>query len=400
MSGSLNSVFGNVTYALQLHSRTMLNLQEQAATGSCINRPSDNPSGAYRIMGLSSQRRYLENFVNNIENATNAQEMALSVLGKMTDVLTDTRSNLTQIISGTYGEGENGQSARSTAAMQINDVLEQMISFANTKHVRQYIFGGDNTESPPYAVERHNGEIISVTYQGGNEGRNINVAPGVQSDITYAGDDIFRLDARETPVFSGSTGAAVGTGTASVKGDLWLTVTHDGANYKLSIDDGTTEVTVPAAGDVSNIAVTNAGGEILYVDATNITATGTERVRVPGTHDLFNVLISTRDLLRNPAALSGETVADLIDQCSQALMEIDKAIVAKESSLGTKINFLESLKDGIENVKFNGEDEAMALQEADVAQIAIDISRRQALYEMSLSVAGKLMSISLLDFIR
>jgi flagellin-like hook-associated protein FlgL len=39
------------------------------------------------------------------------------------------------------------------------------------------------------------------------------------------------------------------------------------------------------------------------------------------------------------------------------------------------------------------------LQQADVAQIAIDLSREQVLYQMSLSVAGKLMTTSLLDFI-
>ena len=34
------------------------------------------------------------------------------------------------------------------------------------------------------------------------------------------------------------------------------------------------------------------------------------------------------------------------------------------------------------------------------AQVAIDLSRREVLYEMSLSVAGRLMQVSLLDFIR
>jgi len=39
------------------------------------------------------------------------------------------------------------------------------------------------------------------------------------------------------------------------------------------------------------------------------------------------------------------------------------------------------------------------LQEADIAQIAIDLSRRELLYQMSLSLAARMMSVSLLDFI-
>jgi predicted HTH domain antitoxin len=40
------------------------------------------------------------------------------------------------------------------------------------------------------------------------------------------------------------------------------------------------------------------------------------------------------------------------------------------------------------------------LEEADIAQIAIDLTRREVLYEMSLSMAARLLSMSLLDFLR
>ncbi len=399
MSG-FNAVYNNVNFALQLHAKTMYGLQEQASSGSRINRPSDDASAAYRVMGLDSEQRYLANFVKNIENAGSSLEMAIFVLAKMGDALTDTKTDLTQIISGTYGEGENAQIARNNVALQINDILEQMVSFANTKHVDQFIFAGHSTSAAPYVVQREDGEIVSVAYRGGAEGRSINVAPDVQSQITYVGEDIFSLDNRQTPVFYGMTGAAVGTGTPSVKGDFWLTVTHDGSNYKLSIDGGTTEVTVPAVGDVSNIAVSNSEGQVLYVDATDLSATGIEHVRVPGTHDLFNTLISLRDLLRNEQGLPIQTVAHLIDEAAETLNDLEKGMVGKESSIGMKINFLESLKDNLESIKFNSDEEATSLEQADIAQIAIDIARRETLYEMSLAVAGKLMSMTLLDFIR
>jgi flagellin-like hook-associated protein FlgL len=74
-------------------------------------------------------------------------------------------------------------------------------------------------------------------------------------------------------------------------------------------------------------------------------------------------------------------------------------LVEKLTSIGTQIGFIDNLKDSLENIKYNTEDQATLLQEADIAQLAIDISRREVLYQMSLSVAGKLMSMSLLDFI-
>jgi len=83
-----------------------------------------------------------------------------------------------------------------------------------------------------------------------------------------------------------------------------------------------------------------------------------------------------------------------------SLGEASNLLVAAEVSVGSRIGFLDDLKGSLKNIGYDVEDEANRLQEADIAQIAIDLSRREVLYQMSLSVAAKLMSISLLDFIR
>ncbi len=399
MSGTLSSIYNNATFALDMHSKALASLQEQTYTGSRINRTSDDPASAYRVMGLNTQQRVVKNYMDNIDEAISSLQMSSEVLLDMTKTISDTSVTLTQILSGTYGLDQEGQDARERLAQQIDDILESMVSSANTQHIDQYLFSGTSTAVAPYAVQRENGEIVSVTYQGSQEERTIEVASGIQTDIFYSGEDIFTSHERGTPEFYGDTGAAVGSGTSNVKGDAWLTVTHDGTNYRLSIDDGATEVVVPASGDVSNIAITNADGEVLYVDATNLTETGVERVRVPGTYNLFDTLISARDLLRNEKGLSAERIADLVEKTSESLNEVKNVLIEKQVTLGTKINFLDTLKDNLDNIKFGAEEEATALEEADIAQIAIDISRRESLYQMSLSIAGKLMSISLLDFI-
>jgi flagellar hook-associated protein 3 FlgL len=302
--------------------------------------------------------------------------------------------HLTQIVSGTYGEN-----SRERVADEIDEALEQMVSSANTKYIDQYIFGGSNTSSLPYAVERTDGKITSVVYQGGQQDRYAEMAPGIKSTTIYAGDDIFSSNDRSDPVFTGSSSAANGSGTSNAKGNTWLTVTNDGTNYKLSIDDGATEITVPSTGDISNIAVTNSNGDVLYVDATNINNVGVEIVQIPGTHDLFGTLIGIRDILENSKNLSENDVIDLIQKSEGSLDEINNHMTGKQVSIGAKISFLDNLKNNIDDIKFNTESEIAYTQEADIAQIAVDLSRRDALYQMSLSLAGRLMSTSLLDYI-
>jgi len=159
--------------------------------------------------------------------------------------------------------------------------------------------------------------------------------------------------------------------------------------------------TVTTDGTDTNLAVTDSRtGEVLYVDTTAITSTGVDMVRVSGTYDVFGVLISVRDILKNSRELSDAQMKELRDSSIAVLEEVRSFLTEKSVSIGSRIGFLEDLKQTVERIKFGAEDEATMLQEADITQIAIDISKHDVLYQMSLSVAGRLVSMSLLDFIK
>jgi len=393
MSGTLNGIYSDLSFALRLHMEALSRLQEQASTGSRINRASDDPSAAYRVLGLNSQQRSLAAYMDNIAQAMTTLEISLTVIDDMTSALADAKVTLSQIMSGVYDE-----EGRERTAEAIDSTLEQMVSLANTRHLNEYLFGGGDTGSAPYAVTRTDGKITSVTYQGSSENRQIQVAAGVQSSAFYIGDELFRSDSRSEPVFIGDTGAKSGTGTSSVTGDVWLTVTGSAGNYDLSIDDGLT--TVNTDGTDTNLAVTDLRtGRVLYVDTTAISGAGVDMVRVRGTYDIFNTLINIRDILNNERGLSDAQLQEVRNISMESLEEMRSLLTEKSVSMGTRIGFLEDLKGMVENMKFGTEDEATMLQEADIAQVAIDISKRDVLYQMSLSVAGRLMSMSLLDFI-
>ncbi|MBL7153472.1 MAG: flagellar hook-associated protein FlgL [Phycisphaerae bacterium] len=393
MSGTVNSIYNNLSFALHLHTEALFGLQEQAATGSRINRTSDDPSTAYRVLGLNSQQRSLAGYMDNISQAVSTLEISLATVEEMVSAFAGAKVQLTQIASGIYGPD-----GRAKIAERINNTLEQMVSLANTQHLNEYLFGGVHTGSSPYAATRTNGDITGVTYQGSFENRRIAVSAGVQSSAFYIGDEIFRSDSRDALEFLGETGAAAGTGTSSVRGDVWLTVTGSAGDYDLSLDDGLT--TVNTDGFDTNLAVTDSRtGRVLYVDATGITATGVDMVRAPGTYDVFGTLINIRDILNNERGLSNAQLQEVRNNSIESLEEIRSYLTEKSVSIASRIGFLDELKGTVERIKFGTEDEATMLAEADIAQVAIDISRREVLYQMSLSVAGKLMSMSLLDFI-
>jgi flagellar hook-associated protein 3 FlgL len=498
MSGTLGNTYNNISFALNLHSEVMARLQEQVSTGARINRASDGPSAAYRILGLNSEERLLGNYIKNLSDVISTVELSSSIIGDMLSGFTGpqgAKTRLTQITSGTYSED-----SRKTTAEGINQQLEQMLMLANTKRMGQYLFGGGNTSSAPYLATRDgNGTITSVTYQGSLEDRDIEVAPGVESSAFYVGDDIFRSNVRSTPEFIlGNTGVTAGTGTSSVTGFTWLTVadavnevqtigpitggatggtfnvawggndvdiaydadattvetalesvfgagnvscsgtqlpdgtitveligTLAGTNVaemvtdttnltgggpytapvvttqegglQLSIDGGTA-VAIPI-GDKTNVALTNPDGKVLYVNAAGAISTGVELVEVSGTHDIFNTLIIIRDLLKNEKGHTDAQSRAMLNDSFDSLNELINLLSQTQATVGSRISFLDTLEDNLTNMKYNTEDETTRLEEADIAQLAIDLSRREVLYQMSLAVAAKLMSMSLLDFL-
>jgi len=394
MSGSLVSIYENVSYALYLHGKAITQLQEQASTGNRINRGSDGPSEAYRILGLNSQERSLESYKENVTELMGNLKVSSTIIADMASELANTRTLLTQIVGGVHdAEGQK------RIAEGLNNTLEQLVSLANTKHGNQYLFGGDNTTMVPYAVVREGGRIVQVTYQGSEEARGVGVAPGLEVEAHHVGDDVFRSNDRGAPIFLGQTGAAAGTGTSNMRGDAWLTVEHDGSNYRLSTDDGATFVTVPLGGEANQAVTDPRTGRVLYVDTTGIDQTGVELVRMPGTYDVFSTLISLRDTLLNERGLPNAQVLDYVDQCVGGVEEVRNLLVQANVSTGSNIDFLDTLERNLDSMQFGTQDETTRLQEADIAQIAIDLTRREILYQMSLSVAGKLMTTSLLDFI-
>lgn len=397
MAGSIQNTHRNVTYALALHSRDLARLQEQVSTGSRVNRISDDPSVAAQLLSLESQKQSLIHYQDGLTDIVNTMEMANTILESMTAELRSTQEVLTQIAGGIHG-----QSNRDRIADSIDDRLEQTLLLANTQNGNRYLFSGAKTSTQPFVATRdNNNEITAVTYQGSQEQRRVEVAAGVKTAVYWVGNDVFRGSQRKTAEFVlDNTGATIGSGTSGVRGDVWLEVTANGASYDLSIDGGATKTSVAAAGDITNIPVTNAQGEVLYVNASNITTTGTDVISFPGSYDTFETLISIRDILRNEKGLPDHQLNEVLQGAIDWTGEVSELLLQTQVRVGSRTAYLENLNQTLDDMEFNIVEEKTQLGDADIAQMAIDLARRSILYEMSLNVAGKLMSISLLDFLR
>jgi len=401
MSYSLESIFNSASWAISNHSLALFKLQEQASTGQEINRPSDDSQQAYQILGLRDDVRSMEHYVDIMDTKLISRLTTASIACQnITSMLADAKVAVTAASS---------TSGSSILAEKIDGLLESLMVQVNWRESGHNLFGGADSDVVPYVVTRDSSDKITmVTYQGSTGDRKVEVAPGVEYSAVLIGENLFKSDDRQAPVFmsaddSGNTrtGLTVGSGTQTVRGDITLLVVDQGGgNFDLSIDGGASYVVGVTAGS-GDIDITNSiTGEVLNVDTTNLSNGGTEYIRVPGTYDIFNVLINARDMLNNEDTMLSSEWNSMLNATLGSMTTVQTNVSKSFPTIGGKIETLTTLSDSLKEIKFNAESEISQLQDADIAQVAVELSQHQILYEMSLSVAARLFSMSLMDFLQ
>lgn len=473
--GGWGSILNTSQAALQYQTRQLAALQETISSGLRLRHASDAPPDAFRLLALRSESQSLQTYGSNLAQVDDSLNLAMDVLQDVSDVYARVRELTTQGMSGTYSA-----SSRQPIAQELNSLLEQLVSLANTKHSGRYLFGGSDTTSAPYEAEYEDSRIVRVTYTGSGQGVMVPVAPGVEYSGVLVGDEIFRTDGRQSPEFLGDTGAAAGAGTSTVRGQVWLAVSHDATayagasgiaagtssaagdtvlgnghvltvdapNHTLCLDggatvtfaDGQTDVQVSGPGGAvvyvsvagldpafqGDVALSASGtfsldggttrtaidfanadlavidpatGRALRVDCTGIGQTGLEPVRVPGTYDMFSAVMAVRDLMLNTRDLPEAQQLAYLQEAVKAVNEVAQGLTAAETSVGAGIGVLATLGTSLENIQARTDDQAAALEDADIVQVATDLSRQQTLYEMTLASTARLLSLSLFDYI-
>ncbi len=172
---------------VQKSTANMSRLQEQISTGKKVNRASDDPAAARKILSLRSEDLSLDQFSANIQTATQALDYSASSLQSTSDIL----QRITELTMQGVSDATD-QSGRTIIANEIDQLLDTIMQSANTKRLGRYIFAGTETTTEPFVTIRNsNGKISDVTYQGNRETIEYNVGPNTNTIVNLTGEEVF-----------------------------------------------------------------------------------------------------------------------------------------------------------------------------------------------------------------
>jgi len=153
------------------------NTQQQLSSGKRINQPSDDPYGMGLSLQLNGELSQLTQYSSNVTDGTAWSQASTTALSDMTSVVQRVRELLVETANGT-----NNAADLSGAAVEVDQLIDQVKQDANTQYNGQYIFSGSSgTKLQPYQT----GSGSSDSYQGGSGAvyRKIGPATQVQVDV-------------------------------------------------------------------------------------------------------------------------------------------------------------------------------------------------------------------------
>jgi len=121
--------------------------QNQLATGKRINSPSDDPTGAAQLVGLSESSKITAQYQDNILAARTRLELEDTALGSVGDTLQRVRELTIQALNDT-----NNASDRAAIAAEVRQLADEVIGLANRKDGNgQFMFAGFQVLTTPFS---------------------------------------------------------------------------------------------------------------------------------------------------------------------------------------------------------------------------------------------------------
>ncbi len=191
---SSQQVFEGGVNRLQDLNASLQKTQEQVSTGKKVNRPSDDPVAAARILKLDQEVAQVNQFQRNVDLATNRLQQEESTLADVTDLIQRVRELTVQAGNATLSSED-----RTSVAAELRQRVDQLAALTNTRDASgEYIFSGFKGGTQSF-VQNVSGNWV---YQGDEGQRKLEIDTGVSVAISDNGKKLFTDVAADKPTFT------------------------------------------------------------------------------------------------------------------------------------------------------------------------------------------------------
>ena len=334
--------FANSLATLHQKQSNLAELQTAMATGKRLNKPSDDPVGAGRVLQLGVLTDRLDQFNRNLNAADARLSLEESTLSASSDSLNRVREIAIAAVNGINDAG-----SLSIYGGEVRAVLGDLMGLANTRDANgEYVFAGTRSLTEPFGRS----PTGAYTYNGNSDQRNVAISDNQRLAMTDSGARVFAdlptgngtFEVRDNTANSG-TGVL---GTSSVSNPaLWTPDTYtidfiDPQNYEVR-DSGGVLVATGIYQDPAQVSFLG-----IEFGLTGTPAAGDQfTVAAATTQDIFTTLEQLADALEGITPLSDTARTNLI---YDALGKVDQALSANRdlrADIGSRLQQVDTYRE-------------------------------------------------------
>lgn len=329
-----------------------LDLSDQASTMRRINKPSDDPVGTARMLGVRTSKAATEQFLKNIDMAKINLNYAEAALTELTEVLVKAK----ELAISQASDASSSAVTRLAVATEIDHLFQQMVDIGNRKFGEKFIFGGFKTRKPPFMPDGK--------YVGDGGSVSIEVNKEVFTEVNVPGDRILTgVDNNVGTIPDDSRGATT-------------------PNYPASPSRQKVQVRGPASVNETKKADEETQNK------------RTKRQDFGGGGE--NAFFAMRALSEGLRANDGTAIQDTLERLDTAMEQV----LLVRSEVGSRISALENISEGLAKSKVDDAALLSQIEDADPYDVFTRLTQNENTLKATLQSSGKLITPSLLDFLR
>ena len=401
---SSQQIFSGGINRLQELNASLNNTQQQISTGKRVNKPSDDPVAAARILKLDQELSRVETYQRNVDLADNRLKQEESALASSIDVIQRIRELTVQA-----GNGSLSANDRRSISSELQERLDQLANIANTQDASgEYIFSGFQGSVKAFEQDAAG----NWQYQGDEGQRMLEIDDGVTVPISDNGKDIFvRVPAAITGEHSTVVTAGAAVSGVSLVNEAALAAEYPNAfpdDITLQVDAGGNVIATDSQGDVLTVnPATYQDGEPFVVAGMEVTLSGV----APGAGDVFTLkvnekqsvfatienLIAGLDSIDKTTPQGQAAYDDLIANSLVNLDNAQESIILKQTELGGRMNAVEATKTFLEDSSVYTNEIRSQLQDVDYAEAISNLSFQSFVLQAAQQSFAQVSQLSLFD---
>jgi|GEM_PF-819854 len=179
------NTYSTATYRLGNLTENLKNANEVVSTQKQINEISDDPLGLSQTLSLNNSLGTLEQIERNVIMGKSWLETGEDALDSINTLILEAKSEAIRLSNDSVTSDE-----RTDAIERIDSMIEQIVSIGNTQVNGNYIFGGTDTNTPPFTYDKTT-EPDQVIYTGNSDPFEIRTDKNSQVQVGRDGKETF-----------------------------------------------------------------------------------------------------------------------------------------------------------------------------------------------------------------